>query len=365
MGIKLDFYADPATTPTAGTTYRALSVEAGTRGTCAQNLSGALAYALRSSVTHNAASALSVLTNAYFIATVAAGAGAVATAAAFYVLARNLSASTVTAMYGLQIDPTVNTGGGSITSLYGLYLGNQTAGDTSYSIYTGLGNVSIGDDLWIRTDNDAIRWGTAQDATALYDGTDFILNPRAVGTGNLVIAGPTVPSASNTWDLGSATAEWKDAYLSGTIQLGTSQDAVISRPAAGKVAVTQGATTYGQTVIASVRTQVETAGATETVSGAIPAGALLLGVTARVTTAITGATSWDLGISGGDLDLFGAALSIDAGTTVDPLYYTNAAALPAFYQDGADLLLTANGAPFSGGIVVVTVHYLQLTPQSE
>ncbi len=94
--------------------------------------------------------------------------------------------------------------------------------------------------------------------------------------------------------------------------------------------------------------------------GLIPAGSLVLGMTARVTTVITGATTWDLGVvSPLDVDAFGAALALAADTLVDLTDITQAS--PLFYAAAADVRLTANGSSFTGGDVRITVHYLQLT----
>ncbi|KKL44592.1 hypothetical protein LCGC14_2364120, partial [marine sediment metagenome] len=44
-------------------------------------------------------------------------------------------------------------------------------------------------DIALPADNDTITFGTGSDATILYDGTDLIINPDAVGTGGVRISG--------------------------------------------------------------------------------------------------------------------------------------------------------------------------------
>lgn len=57
-------------------------------------------------------------------------------------------------------------GGGNIGTLYGLYLGDMTIGSTNYSIYTGAGNVRLGDlagggTRFVCVDNDGILYTSA------------------------------------------------------------------------------------------------------------------------------------------------------------------------------------------------------------
>lgn len=100
-------------------------------------------------------------------------------------------------------------------------------------------------------------------------------------------------------------------------------------------------------------------GASVTASNLIPAGSFIIGITVRVTTTITGATTFDIG-DGIDVDRWGAAIALPAGTTTDITDFTAA----GFGQFAAanDVVLTANGANFTAGAVRVTVHYLDLTP---
>lgn len=92
-------------------------------------------------------------------------------------------------------------------------------------------------------------------------------------------------------------------------------------------------------------------GATVTLSGIIPARAIVLGVLSKVTTAVTGAASFDVG-DGTTAAKFGGSLGIAAGAVnsgvVGP-YATYAA---------GDVVLTANGGAFTGGVVRVSVAYL-------
>ncbi|MBO9422911.1 hypothetical protein J7481_25625 [Labrenzia sp. R4_2] len=78
----------------------------------------------------------------------------------------------------------------------------------------------------------------------------------------------------------------------------------------------------------------------------------------RTTTAITGAASYDCGISG-ETSKFGGSLGIAEGST-------NAGVIgpQAFYSD-TNVRLTADGGSFTAGAVKVALHYLlPVVPQN-
>jgi len=100
-------------------------------------------------------------------------------------------------------------------------------------------------------------------------------------------------------------------------------------------------------------------GATATATSLIPAGSFIVGVTARVTTLITGATSFDIG-DGSDVDLWGATIGVAANTTTTIADFT--ATGFGQYTAANNVVLTANGGNFSAGAVRLVVHYLTLTP---
>jgi hypothetical protein len=100
-----------------------------------------------------------------------------------------------------------------------------------------------------------------------------------------------------------------------------------------------------------------TAGAVSQTVVLIPAGAMVLGVTARVTEAITGTlSSWALGSAGAE-DRFGAGLGVAAGS-----WARGVLSSPMTYWAPEPLILTASGGSFAGGAVRIAVHYLELSP---
>lgn len=102
------------------------------------------------------------------------------------------------------------------------------------------------------------------------------------------------------------------------------------------------------------------AAGTLTASNLIPAGALNVMVTARVTTAFgvsTGLTSFKIG-DGTDDDRWGAAAGITSGATSATFTITS---MPC-YAAATDVVLTANGGNFDAtGAVRLTVHYDQVS----
>jgi hypothetical protein len=139
------------------------------------------------------------------------------------------------------------------------------------------------------------------------------------------------------------------------MSIGSTQN--VSFHGTGGVSGNSGASTN----IKSVTAQTTLSGATTNLVQ-IPAGAIVLAVAARVTTAITsgdGATTWTFG-DGTTADLFGTGLAFTANTTV-----TNTAYKSTFthkvYTSATNTVATATGGTFSGGVVRTVVYYLDVT----
>jgi hypothetical protein len=96
-------------------------------------------------------------------------------------------------------------------------------------------------------------------------------------------------------------------------------------------------------------------GASVTATNIIPAGAIVMGVTAKVLSAVTGATSWQLGTAA-DPDRFAAAGGIALGSTTDNRNWTSGAI--ECFLSATSLVLTANGSNFTGGSVYISVQYI-------
>jgi len=91
------------------------------------------------------------------------------------------------------------------------------------------------------------------------------------------------------------------------------------------------------------------AGPSVVAPGLIPARAVVSCVSTRTSTQITGAASYDCGIAG-EPAKFGGSLGSAAGAS-------NLGVIgPTAFYSPADVVLTANGGPFTGGAVRIAVH---------
>jgi hypothetical protein len=116
-------------------------------------------------------------------------------------------------------------------------------------------------------------------------------------------------------------------------------------------------TNYQRMTIKTVREVSSTlSGATFTSVNTIPAYAVLIGVTTRVNTAITGATTYSVG-DGTDVDLWGASIAVAANSQSQSSNFTAAGATGAATA-ARNVVLTANGSNFTGGVVEICFHYL-------
>ncbi|MEM9145889.1 MAG: hypothetical protein AAGC57_06785, partial [Pseudomonadota bacterium] len=97
------------------------------------------------------------------------------------------------------------------------------------------------------------------------------------------------------------------------------------------------------------------AGATSATAAFIPDKAIVLGVSARIQTAISGPSAWDLGVAGAP-DRYGSGFGTAAGTLVEGV-----TGQPQAYYGGTGLLLTASGSDFTGGVVRLAAHYLAIS----
>jgi Major tropism determinant N-terminal domain len=98
-------------------------------------------------------------------------------------------------------------------------------------------------------------------------------------------------------------------------------------------------------------------GASVNASLQIPANCIVFAVGARVVTAITGATSYEVGVLG-NLSQFGSLLSIAAGSINYGLIG------PTAFYSATTLTLTAAGGNFTAGAVRLSIHLAYCTPSA-
>ena len=118
------------------------------------------------------------------------------------------------------------------------------------------------------------------------------------------------------------------------------------------------AAAHGATIqIGVLETLVTLSGSSTNASLQIPASCIVFSVGARVVTAITGATSYEVGVAG-NLSQFGSSLSISAGSTNYGLIG------PTAFYSATTLTITAAGGSFAGGQVRLSISYLLANPSA-
>jgi hypothetical protein len=104
-------------------------------------------------------------------------------------------------------------------------------------------------------------------------------------------------------------------------------------------------------------TSVTLSGASTNASLQIPADCIVMAVGARVTTAITGATSYEVGVSG-NLSQFGSLLSTVAGSSNFGLIG------PTAFYTNTTLIITATSGSFTAGVVRLSISILLANPSA-
>lgn len=89
-------------------------------------------------------------------------------------------------------------------------------------------------------------------------------------------------------------------------------------------------------------------------SAVIPERSILFGTTGVVTSTITGASGWRVGVTGDD-QRFGSGLSVAQGA------WMSGPSSPIVYWAPTELLVTSEGGDFTGGNLRLAVHFLTLS----
>lgn len=221
--------------------------------------------------------------------------------------------------YPASVASLATTGAGELERLR--YVIKTRCGQTQWYTYT---------DTCVMTTNLTVPKITRPGANLTLETTtsgDIVLSPA----GNVTWSNSLLPSADGTQDLGSTTKRVQTAYV-------------------GTSVVRQGAN--GQSSRFTCLTEQTTlSGATTSSAIQFPANSSVVNVTVRVTTSITGATTFDLGDAAASTR-YGNAYAIASGTTgvTAGLGSTN-------YDTATAVLYTANGSAFTGGVVRLTLCY--------
>ena len=99
-------------------------------------------------------------------------------------------------------------------------------------------------------------------------------------------------------------------------------------------------------------------GATQIITLNIPSDCQIIGVSMNVDTVITGAASWSVAFSGGNILSIGTALAITQNTKKLTLF--NLSSQDTRTTSTTHITLTANGGNFTGGVIRASVYYVKL-----
>jgi hypothetical protein len=200
-----------------------------------------------------------------------------------------------------------------------------------------------------------------------YGGTQFASNGvtvAAAGAFGGLFPGVGVPSDGSFCFSSEAAA---------TFTGGSALDVFLRRDAADTLALRNSTTSetfrlydtytsstdYHRVAIKTARaTLASVNGATVTATALIPDGAVVVGVTTKVTVTISGGTTTGFQVgTGGDPDRWGEAVALTAGTSLDNTNWT-AGTIEAFTA-ATDVIVTAVGGNFTGtGTIYLSVQYL-------
>ena len=208
------------------------------------------------------------------------------------------------------------------------------------------------------SDTPTITFEILDAAGALLDSASAAKSDGTVGISPVILSLARPANAATariTLDVTRNTGTNNNGAIDNVVLLG-SGDPASATPAADQVlARSASGAEIGVHIAEELLTGLSGASVTSTIT--IPDRAIVLAVSTRTVTAITGATSYDCGIAG-DTAKFGGSLGIAAGST-------NVGAIgPQAFYAATPIVLTANGGSFTGGDVRIAIQYLLPTAPS-
>ena len=276
---------------------------------------------------------------------------------------RRGTATQVAAFTGAQGEVVFDTTNNRLVANDGVTVGGDPAAKLSEVITNSRTVVSDAAYAVLTTDRMVAYTGlTAARAVTLPASSAYPTGTRLLivdETGNCSVTKTLVVNAAGVDTIdGSASAVVNQAFgFIGLESSGAGQWTIIDQgfmPATTNLA----AAAHGANVQVQVIEQTVTlSGASTNASVPIPANCIVLAVGARVLAAITGATSYEVGVSG-SLSQFGSLLSISAGSSNFGLIG------PTAFYTNTTIIITAAGGPFTGGQVRLSTSILLVNPSA-
>lgn len=227
----------------------------------------------------------------------------------------------------------LGTGGGSYTSQFSVRK-DGAVGVKGLFGATGVGGIAYrtGGGNGMAFFNGASPWGAVTTSGFRFQ-TSIEFDRGNVSTGNNVDAAITCEAAQTLAQRNGTNAQTFRLYGTYTAADNFQRlNAVVTKTASGALS-----------------------GASVTLSAAIPDGAVVVGVTSRVSTLITGATGYQIGTVA-DPDRWGDITGTAVGTVSKNSDWT--VGTVECFTSATDIVLTANGSNFTAGAIEVCVHYL-------
>jgi hypothetical protein len=265
--------------------------------------------------------------------------GTIAAAGAFTTLSSNTG--TITASTPLAVTQTWNNSATLFRAIE-TNITNTASQTESYHLACNVGGAVV---AYIRRDGRIVAGANVYGSTGL----ESALLPQGVAVGNASYIGFCSNSFAN--DSGGDTRLFRDAA-----NVLAQRNAANSQESRLYSTFTS-TTNYQRMTIKSVRQTLSAlSGASATTTGTfIPDGAVVVGVTTRVSTLLAGATGYTIG-DGTDADRWGDITGTAVGTTSDNTNWT--AGTIECFTAGGNITLTAKGSNFTAGAIEISVFYL-------
>jgi len=238
------------------------------------------------------------------------------------------------------------TADGTITASANVYIeGAASEGSADYSLWVDAGETRL--DGTLTASGGGALTGTWTDL-----GTVSTMDLDGGSIDGVTIGAAAAPTVT---DLGSvATCDINGGSIDGAIV------GAASAAAGTFVGLNDQSAQGALTRILTAETELtEMSGATETASSLIPNGALLVGLSTRITTTIAGCTSISIGDA--DPDRYGSQGTLTANATTSNVDWT--VTTVQVFNAAADVVITAVGGAtsFSSGAIRITAHYIDTT----
>jgi hypothetical protein len=237
--------------------------------------------------------------------------------------------------------------------------------DTASNAASRLFQVSVGgtERFAIRKDGAAMLTGGSNATGGLETTSSYFRMGLSSGSTNWVLFGTNVYAVNSAMNVGGVgggsinKAVFNDAVFEAEAATVIAQRSNLSAQESRLYGTWTSSTNFQRMTIKSVKQTLSAlSGASATTTGTfIPDGAVVVGVTTRVGTALTGATGYTIG-DGTDADRWGDITGTAIGTTSDNANWT--AGTIECFTAGGNVTLTANGSNFTAGAIEICVFYL-------